>query len=74
MEIKLRSLATIAQTEFADIISAAVFVDAKLRLVAFDSSFVDFWWARSLTGRFAHHWERRHVDGTIYRHDNAPHP
>ena len=21
----------------------------------------------------AHHWERSHVDGTIYRHDNMPH-
>lgn len=74
MGINLQSLATIAQTEFSDIISAAVVIDAKLRLVLFDASFIDFWWSISLPGRFAHHWERRHVDGTIYRHDNAPHP
>ena len=27
----------------------------------------------SVRGKFAYHWERRTVDGTIYRHDNAPH-
>ena len=74
MGINLQSLATIAQTEFADLTSAAVIIDAKLRLVLFDASFIDFWWSISLPGRFAYHWERRHVDGTIYRHDNAPHP
>ncbi len=74
METRLRSLATIAQTEFTDIIYAAVVIDAKLRLVLVDTSFIDFWWSKGLPGRFAYHWERRHVDGTIYRHDNAPHP
>ena len=74
MGISLQNLATIAQTEFADIISAAVVIDGKLRLVLCDASFIDFWWSKNLPERFAYHWERRHVDGTIYRHDNAPHP
>jgi len=26
-----------------------------------------------LTSRYAYHWERRHVDDTIYRWDNAKH-
>jgi hypothetical protein len=42
--------------------------------VLIDGSFIDFWWSTQIPGRYAHHWERRHVDGTIYRHDNMPHP
>lgn len=26
-----------------------------------------------LKGRYSYHWERKAIDGTIYRHDNAPH-
>jgi hypothetical protein len=26
-----------------------------------------------LSGRYSYHWERQAIDGTIYRHDNAPH-
>jgi hypothetical protein len=46
----------------------------KLRVVLMDSSYIDFWWSTQIAGRYAHHWERRHVDGTMYRHDNMPHP
>ena len=31
------------------------------------------WFSKMITGRYAIHWERRHIDGTIYRHDNRPH-
>ena len=27
----------------------------------------------SITGKYSYHWERRLVDGSIYRHDNALH-
>ena len=37
------------------------------------SSFVDVWFSLKLQGRYSFHWERRAIDGTIYRHDNAPH-
>ena len=43
----------------------------KLRIILVDKSFLDVYWSRS--GRFSLHWERRHVNGTVYRHDNAPH-
>lgn len=66
-------LIEIAETEFADIVVSAMVVDAKLRVVLLDSSYIDFWWSLVLPKRFAYHWERRHVDGSIYRHDNAPH-
>lgn len=43
----------------------------KLRLEIIDGSVVDvFLSSREL---YSYHWERSHVDGTIYRHDNAPH-
>lgn len=67
------ALSIIAKTEFADIVVSATRFDAKLRVVLIDNSFIDFWWSLISPQRFAHHWERRHLDGTIYRHDNAPH-
>ncbi len=45
----------------------------KLRLHVSDGSYVDIWFSRRIPGRYAYHWERRHVDGSIYRHDNRPH-
>jgi hypothetical protein len=34
---------------------------------------VDVWYSLKLSDRYSYHWERRAIDGTIYRHDNAPH-
>ena len=47
--------------------------DEKLRLHLVDGSFVDVWFSKSIPGRWAYHWKRRHIDGTLYRHDNRPH-
>lgn len=69
----LEKLKRIAEEEFADIVTRAWIIDAKLRVLLVDESFIDFWWSLEIPGRFAHHWERRHIDGTIHRHDNAPH-
>jgi hypothetical protein len=30
------------------------------------------WFSIKAAGRFSYHWERRHIDGTMYRHDNFP--
>jgi hypothetical protein len=43
----------------------------KLRLEIVDGSVLDVY--VSVTGKYSYHWERRLVDGSIYRHDNAPH-
>ncbi len=72
--IEFDDLAAIAKQEFADIVVSTVVIDAKLRIILVDNSYIDFWWSQVLPGRYAHHWERRHLDGSIYRHDNAPHP
>jgi hypothetical protein len=70
----LSKLAQIAEKEFTDVVVATAIVRNKLRVVLQDGSYIDFWWSRKISRRFAHHWERIHVDGTIYRHDNMPHP
>lgn len=45
----------------------------ELRILLVDGSFIDVWHSLKLSGRYSYHWERRAIDGTIYRHDNAPH-
>jgi hypothetical protein len=41
----------------------------KLRLTIIDGSLIDIFLSSS--DRYSCHWERRHLDGTLYRHDNA---
>ena len=62
-----------ALEEFPDIVVLAEQRDEKLRLHLVDGSFVDVWFSKSIPGRWAYHWEQRHIDGTLYRHDNRPH-
>lgn len=71
--VDLFVLRKIAETDFADIVIGTRIIDAKLRVLLTDGSYVDFWWSLVIPDRFAHHWERSHVDGSIYRHDNMPH-
>ena len=70
----LERLRRIAETEFLALVRSTTILRDKLRVILVDGSYIDFWWSTQLPGRYAHHWERRHVDGTIYRHDNMPHP
>ena len=35
--------------------------------------FLDVWFSRSISGKYAYHWERRHISGEIFRWDNAAH-
>lgn len=69
----MRHLADIALTEFADIVLSATVHAAKLRLFFTDHSYADIWFSERRPGLYACHWERQHVDGTIFRHDNIPH-
>lgn len=69
----LSELLDIAEVEFADVVLGCDIAEGKLRLYIKDESFLDVWFSRQLEGRYAYHWERRHVDDTIYRWDNAKH-
>ncbi len=71
--VNLNLLRTIAEVEFSDIVTFTSIIDDKLRVMIIDNSFIDFCWSHKFPKRFAYHRERRHIDGTIYRHDNAPH-
>jgi hypothetical protein len=71
--VDLEELGSLAVSEYPSLVRTFSIIDNKLRILLTDNSFIDFWWSTQLPGRYAHHWERRHVDGTIYRHDNAPH-
>ena len=42
-----------------------------LRIYFKDRSFLDIRWNES--GKYSLHWERRHINGTLYRYDNAKH-
>jgi len=70
----LPALKQFALTHFADIISEVALVDiAEMRIFLIDSSFLDVWFSPRNPSKYSYHWERQHIDGTIYRHDNAPH-
>lgn len=44
----------------------------KLRLILRDKSFIDIRLSQTIRNRFDFHWERRHIDKTVYRYDNFP--
>ena len=71
--VDFTELERIAREEYVDIVMDVSRIDAKLRVFLIDGSYLDLWWSEVQEGRFAHHWNRQHVDGTIHRHDNSPH-
>ncbi|MGC9523726.1 MAG: toxin-antitoxin system TumE family protein [Anaerolineae bacterium] len=67
-------LRTIAEIEYTDIVADVLIHNLNtLRVILRDGSFVDIWYSLKLVDRYSYHWERRAIDGTIFRHDNAPH-
>lgn len=70
-----RLLCGVAERDYADIVERAGFDDESARVYFKDGSFLEVWFHRNedLMKRYAFHWERRHVDGSVHRHDNAPH-
>jgi len=69
----LEKLRELAASLYPEIVVDAEIVYGKLRIYLIDESFIDVWILRRLSNRYAIHWERRHIDGTIYRWDNTPH-
>ena len=70
----IEHLQNIAENEYPDIVDTAIIKDEnELRIILHDSSFIDIWFSLSRTNKYSYHWERKQLDGTIYRHDNAPH-
>jgi len=65
----------IAEREYADIVGRTSFDNESARIHFTDGSFLEAWLYRhgDLMKRYAFHWERRQVDGKIFRHNNTPH-
>ncbi len=72
--IDLSKLKRIVDIEYNDIVTDSDIYHGKLRVHIADDSIVNIWFSKKMPGRFSYHWERRHVDGKIYRHDNFPDP
>lgn len=70
-----RLICTVAERDYADIVESTGFDDESARIYFVDESFLEIWLYghEDLMKRYAFHWERRHVDGSIFRHDSAPH-
>ena len=70
----LSKLKRIVDIEYNDITSDSGIYHDKLRVFIRDGSIMDIWFSKKIPGRFSYHWERRQIDGKIYRHDNFPDP
>ncbi|MHA1594588.1 MAG: toxin-antitoxin system TumE family protein [Candidatus Baldrarchaeia archaeon] len=66
-------LKQIALREYSDIVIDAEHLENRLRVYFVDGSFLDVWFSRRIENKYAYHWERRHINGTVYRWDNAAH-
>ncbi len=73
-ETTYRRLKNIALVEFPDIVVEAFILRGhlntpkSLRLFFTDGSFLEVWLSNE---KYSYHWQGK--DGSIYRHDNAPH-
>ncbi|MEW6684571.1 MAG: DUF6516 family protein [Candidatus Edwardsbacteria bacterium] len=67
-----QKLSDIALGEFSDLVEGVRFVEGKLRIFLNDNSVMDIWISEKRKGVYAYHWERKLIDGTIYRHNNIP--
>jgi len=70
--VLLETLRRIAEIEFSDVIAASGMVGGKLRLWLMDDSYMDVHLSEKIKGRCGFHWERGHIDGTLFRYDNFP--
>ena len=74
MKVTLEDLRRIAEVEFGALVVDSAVLSEKMRLFLSDTSYIDAWLSRQISGRFGFHWERQHLDGTLYRYDNFPDP
>ena len=72
--IDISKIKRIIDIEYSRIVVSSEIFHDKLRVYITDDSFVDIWFSTKMPGRFSYHWERRHIDGKMYRHDNFPDP
>jgi len=71
--VSYSELVKIAEDEFFYVVLYSQIIAGKHRLHIVDGSYLDVWFSVKIKGRFAYHWERRMMDGSVYRYDNRPH-
>lgn len=70
---KFTKFTRIAEIEFSDIVLSTQDLGYKLRIHLKDKSFIDFFYStKTKVQRFSIHWERQHLDESIFRIDNTP--
>jgi len=70
---KFAKFARIAEVEFSDIVLSTQDLGHKLRIYLKDKTFIDFFYTSKLKiQRFSIHWEKTHIDKSIFRLDNTP--
>ena len=72
MRVTRESLESIAVDRLAGFLTDVIRLPTKTRILLNDSSYIDVHFSHVLRGRFSFHWERRHLDGRVYRYDNFP--
>ena len=73
MKTDLETIREIIEDQFLDIIENILEPSAeKLRIVLKDKSFIDVRISQTVVNRFDFHWERRHIDKSLFRYDNFP--
>ena len=64
----LKDLKSIAEDQFLDIVIEILEPSLdKLRLILKDGSFIDIRISQKIKNRFDFHWERKHLDKSVYR-------
>ncbi|MBU1261901.1 hypothetical protein KJ640_03010 [bacterium] len=71
--VDMKRLKQIAEVEFEDIVAQVEIGLNRARIILTDTSYIDVWYSLNIEGRYSYHWERKWIDGSIYRHNNAPH-
>lgn len=70
--LRLEELLRVAEIEFRDIVKDTTLMGTKGRIILVDGSFMDVFLSQKLKDKFGFHWERREIDGSLYRYDNFP--
>lgn len=71
--MQLSDLQFIIKDQFLDVVIEILQPSPdKLRLILKDKSFIDLRLSQKIPGRFDFHWERSHINKTIFRYDNFP--
>ncbi len=65
-------LSEVALREYHNIVRETKIIENKLRIFLVDGSYIDVWVSAKRPGVYAFHWERRAIDGTVYRYNNIP--